>query len=59
MASHRSLSCLPSVKLFISRRTTGVNNKSPVHYDTKCKISECSSNLDGLIVDQFVGRGAL
>ena len=37
MASHRSLSCLLTVKLFIGRGTTGVNNNSPVHYDRKCK----------------------
>ena len=37
VASHRSLSCLLTVKLFISRSTTRVNNNSPVHYDRKCK----------------------
>ena len=37
VASHQSLSCLLTVKLFISRSTTGVNNDSPAHYDRKCK----------------------
>ena len=37
VASHRSLSCLLTVKLFISRSSTRVNNNTPVYYDRKYK----------------------
>ena len=58
VASHRSLSCLLTVKLFISRSSTKVNINSPVHYDTKCKddrmfITHRRFNS----LRSFVGRG--
>ena len=37
VSSHWSLSCLLTVKLFISRSSTKVSNNCPVHYDTNCK----------------------